>query len=126
MAKKPEFPKIDFNNIVSNIKSVINPGGGTPEPISGDQLGEQMREISELSQKLSKIHAEQTQDFNELNQKVNKLFEDVEVLRQQTKEKESAPTVKAEATAEKPTETKAAEPKVDDKKDSTASDDKNK
>ncbi len=84
MSEKSNAPKFNFQGIVDNLKTMINPDAETPMPVDGDQLGKKLQSISLGLQELSEQHAQQTQNLNDLNHQVNELFNDIEQLRQQT------------------------------------------
>lgn len=77
--------KIDLNNIVNSIKSIVNPGGGTPEADPEDALGVKMAQISILVQELAKNQEQQAKDLLKVNQLINELFQDLQRLRGETK-----------------------------------------
>lgn len=72
----------DFQGLIKGIKSIITPPG-TPEPITGDQLGEKMAQISHLVRNLSKQHAQMAENYIEANRLVNELYEDLQTFRNQ-------------------------------------------
>ena len=72
--------KFDLKDLVGNIKSMLGQDG-TPEPVSGDALGEMMKEISEATQQLAEQHAAITHQLHELNHKVNELFQGLDAFR---------------------------------------------
>ncbi len=78
--KKVNF---DIHGLVKGIKSVIDPNSGTPKPISGDMLGEKLKNLSDLLADAAKAHAEQADKLSKAKIMVNELFADIETVRHQ-------------------------------------------
>ncbi len=85
MAKKPDLSdltkKIDIGGIVDNIKSMVNPGGGTPDVDPNDALGIKIAQISLKIQELVTAQAEHTKSLSEINKLLNAAFKDLEAVR---------------------------------------------
>lgn len=85
MAKKSDLSdlmkKFDIGGVIDNIKTMVNPAGGTPDVDPSDDLGLKVAEISTLLQEMAKVNQQQTKDLQKANQLLNALFKDVEVLR---------------------------------------------
>ncbi len=81
MSNKPDLgeisKKLNIAGLVSNIKSMISPGGQTPMPEDGDLIGAKLAELSVLVQEIAKEHAEQTKRFAQVNSLFNQVFEDI-------------------------------------------------
>ena len=78
--KKVNF---DIHGLVKGIKSVIDPNSGTPKPVSGDVLGEKLKNLSDLLADAAKAQAEQADTLSKAKTMVNDLFADIEAVRQQ-------------------------------------------
>ena len=83
MSNKSNDSKFDFTRIIDNIRQVIPSQFSTPEPVSGDQLGESLKRLSELASDAAKQHAELTQKMYELESGINELFVHIDQLRGQ-------------------------------------------
>lgn len=81
MTNKKNNSKFDFNQILDNICQVIPNKFSTPEPVSGDQLGESLKELSIIASNAAKQYAELTQHMYELESGINALFVQIEQLR---------------------------------------------
>ncbi len=85
MALKPDLSdiskKFDINNIVSSIKSLLNPESATPEVDPDDAIGVKIAQLSLMMQQLAKSQAQQAKDFTAVNQLLNELYKDIETLR---------------------------------------------
>ena len=69
--------KFDLGGLVGNIKSIINPAGGTPDADPNDVLGVQIAELSELVQGLKKKHDDYSKDMSSTLAKINQLYNGV-------------------------------------------------
>lgn len=78
--------KIDLNQIVDSIKSLVTPGGGTPEVDPEDAIGVKLAQISILLQELAKNQEQQAKDFMKVNQLINGIYKDLQQFRQQSEE----------------------------------------
>lgn len=78
--------KIDLNNIVKGVKSMINPTALTPDAADDDALGVKLAQISLLVQSVANIQAQQTKEFAKINKLVNELYADIEALRNPVEE----------------------------------------
>lgn len=96
MPKKPDMPKFDITGIVDNLKSMINPGGSTPEVDPSDAIGLKLAELSTLSQEVAKQHAELAKDFQKMNQLLNGIYKDLEQFRNPPAATEEKPDAKTE------------------------------
>ncbi len=103
MANKPSF---DLGGLVNNIKSMVNPAGGSPNADPNDVLGVQLADLSKLVIDTKANHDEyskkMSKDLSQINGLFNSIYTSLEAIRQGDK----AP---AEPAAEKPV--KAAKPK---------------
>ena len=109
--------KFDFDSLVDNIKSVINPAGGTPEVDPNDALGVKIASLSVKVQELMQSQQEQIQELAEVNKLLNGLFQDLEAIRNPTpteKEGGAAASAKPEASAKSEATTKQSEPETSD------------
>lgn len=113
-----KFKKFDVSGIVGDIKSMINPGGGTPEVDPDDDLGLKIAEITTLLTQMAETQAEHVKHLQKINQLLNIAFQDIKKLRDEVhgvrdKKVADAP---AEQVSEKSTQTTAeAEKKSDNK-----------
>ena len=86
MVNKPDLSeltkKIDIGGIVDNIKSMVSPGGGTPDVSPNDTLGLKMAEISLKIQELVASQEQHTKSLSEINKLLNAAFKDLEALRE--------------------------------------------
>lgn len=101
---------LDLDNLVSNVKSMMNPAGGTPHPKEGDALGQHIAEASLLAQELAEGHVELAKKLKVLNGHLNAIFTELnppEAKEKAEGEKKAAAEAKPEAKAE---EDKPAEP----------------
>jgi hypothetical protein len=73
--------KFDIQGIITNIKSIINPEGNTPNVNPDDAIGVKIAELSILVQHLATAQAEQVKELGRVNKLLNGLFSDIEALR---------------------------------------------
>lgn len=67
--------KFDLQNIMSKVKSVINPGGQTVEPNGDDdRIGVKMSELSISLQELTSLSTEQAKHFRKANEILNEVY----------------------------------------------------
>ncbi|MDF1760706.1 MAG: hypothetical protein P1U40_09235 [Coxiellaceae bacterium] len=90
MADKPDFSeiskKLNIGGLVSNVKSLISPGGATPDPDEDDKVGCQLAELSLLMQELNETNEEQSKRMVEINKLFNLLFEELKAEREAVEE----------------------------------------
>ncbi|MDF1796795.1 MAG: hypothetical protein P1U63_09690 [Coxiellaceae bacterium] len=90
MADKPDFSdiskKLNIGGLVNNVKSLISPGGATPDPEEGDKVGHQLAELSLLMQELNEANEEQSRRMVEINKLFNLLFEELKAERDAVEE----------------------------------------
>ena len=84
MTDKPS--KFDLNTLLSNIKSLIQPGGDTPNPDPSDRLGNTLAELSVLAQALQHSHEEQGKKLAEMSRLFNEVYQQLEALRHKDEE----------------------------------------
>ena len=84
--------KFDFNKLkdsmgglVDNLKSMINPGGGTPTVSPDDGLGLKIAQITILIKEISSAQSEYVEKLNKINELLNSAFHDIEILRTEKK-----------------------------------------
>lgn len=115
----------DIGGLVNNLKSIVNPAGGTPDADPNDVLGVQLADLSKLVQSLKAKHdaysKEMSQDLAKINQLFNGAYTSLEGIRNLSSEGEAeAPAPAAQAAKpEAPAEPAEEAPKADE-----ASDDK--
>ena len=87
--------KFDFNKlkdsmggIVDNLKSMINPAGGTPSVSPDDALGLKIAQVTTLLKEMSATQNEHIKNLNKINALLNGVFQDIETLRAEIKNKE--------------------------------------
>lgn len=120
MPKIPDFneltKKLDLDNLVSSVKSLINPEGGTPQPEEGDKLGELIAQSSMIAQDLAKGHADLAKQLHQLNKNLNQIFTILHPPEDKSKaDKAEAKSPADEAKAAEPTQVKETEkPQVKD------------
>lgn len=126
MAKKPELSDITkkFDGLVSGIKSMINPAGGTPDVDPDDAIGLKIAELSIKVQQLSERHKEQSRALDEVNRLLNGVFRDIEQLR--AAHAETAPKPKAKPEAASPEVSEAAKPQPSEKPQTSDANDEDK
>ncbi len=85
MGDKKDFSdlakKIDLGGIVSNLKSLVNPEGKTPDVDPDDALGIKIASLSMKVQDASKKQKELSKELGEINDLLNGVFSDVQALR---------------------------------------------
>ncbi|MDF1655293.1 MAG: hypothetical protein P1U34_09295 [Coxiellaceae bacterium] len=90
MADKPDFSdltkKLKIGGLVDNVRSLISPGGSTPDPDEDDKVGHQLAELSLLMQELNEVNAEQSERMVEINKLFNVLFEELQAERDAVEE----------------------------------------
>ena len=90
MADKPDFSdiskKLNIGGLVNNVKSLISPGGATPDPDEDDKVGCQLAELSLLMQELNETNEEQSKRMVEINKLFNLLFEELKAEREAVEE----------------------------------------
>lgn len=78
MAKIPDFTKIveklDLQNIVDNVKSVINPGSVIPDEGGGDPVLTAFVELHKSIKNVAEIQAQQAKEIARLNNMIAALF----------------------------------------------------
>jgi|GEM_PF-1699452 len=104
----------DIGGLVDNLKSIVNPAGGTPDADPNDVLGVQLADLSELVQGLKAKHdaysREMSQDLAKINQLFNGAYKSLEGIRNPNAEGEAEAPAPAQASAEP--EAPAAEPEA--------------
>ena len=95
--------KIDINNIVKGVKSMINPTALTPDVDADDSLGVKLAQISTLVQSVANIQAQQTKEFAKINKLVNELYNDIEAIRNPAPETETTAKATKKPAAKKTT-----------------------
>jgi hypothetical protein len=123
MPKIPDFSKFDFQNIVSSVKSIINPEISAPKVTEGDPIGTKIVQISTLLQSVSHSQSQSTKDLAHINNLLNELYKDLEVFRKleaELKQKQETPAQPASSSTvsdqppqrkSKPEKTKSEEEK---------------
>ncbi len=90
MADKPDFSeitkKLKIGGLVHNVRSLISPAGGTPDPEEGDKIGHQLAELSLLMQELAEVNEEQNTRMRDINKLVNEIFEELKEEREAVEE----------------------------------------
>lgn len=85
MAKKPDLSdltdKFNLSGIVDNIKSLVNPGGDTPNVDPNDALGVKIAKISIKIQELVAQQEAHSKSLAEINKLLNAAFRDLEAIR---------------------------------------------
>lgn len=85
MGDKKDFSdlakKIDLGGIVSNLKSLVNPEGKTPDVDPDDALGVKIASLSMKVQEASKKQKELSKELDDINHLLNGVFSDVQALR---------------------------------------------
>jgi hypothetical protein len=85
MIKKPDLSelskKFDLNNIVGQIKSLLNQEAETPQVDPSDAIGAKIAQLSLMAQQMAHAHEQLARDFKAANQLLNDLFKDLEALR---------------------------------------------
>jgi hypothetical protein len=89
-----DFSKLKDNmgGLVDNLKSMINPAGGTPQVDPDDALGVKIAQMSTLIKQLVDAEQEQLKQLKQLNELLNGAFQDMEALRQSIKAKKAEKT----------------------------------
>lgn len=87
MADKPDLNKLknkfDFNSILDNLKSMINPAAGTPDVDPDDDLGVKIAQASVLLKEMVQHEHEHVKNMNQLNELLNAIYLDVDALRKE-------------------------------------------
>ena len=127
MSKKPDLSdltkKFDIGGIVDNIKSMVNPGGDTPDVDPNDALGIKIAQISVKIQELVSSQAEHTKSLSEINKLLNAAFKDLEALRKQCSDCEACGSNAVEEENDK--ESSTSDDKENDKESPTSDDKEN-
>tara|TARA_A100001015_G_scaffold311291_1_gene414265 strand:- start:1194 stop:1595 length:402 start_codon:yes stop_codon:yes gene_type:complete len=122
MAKKPDLSdltdKFNLSGIVDNIKSLVNPGGDTPNVDPNDALGVKIAKISIKIQELVAQQEAHSKSLAEINKLLNAAFKDLEAIRE-----EHGATID-EADKAESTETEDAVADADTESDDTESSNK--
>lgn len=70
MSKLPDLgkltDKIDFGSLLENVKTLVNPENKVPPGEAGDQIGQHLHEMSEITQRLAQTYAHQQRDLQKL------------------------------------------------------------
>ena len=82
--------KDSMGGIVGNIKSMINPGSGTPTVDPYDALGVKIAQISTLLKQMTEAQQEQAKNLAKTNELLNTAFNDIELLRASIKKEKSS------------------------------------
>lgn len=104
---------LDLDNLVSNVKSMINPEGGVINPKEGDALGQHIAEASHLAQEIAEGHVELAKKLKVLNVHLNAVFTELNPPEPKAKaegEQKAAGEAKPEMNEAKVKEDKPAKP----------------
>jgi len=82
--------KDSMGGIVGNIKSMMNPTGGTPNVDPDDALGVKIAQIGTLVKQMTDAQQEHVKNLNKVHELLNAAFQDIEALRNSVKEKKAA------------------------------------
>ncbi|OGT25096.1 MAG: hypothetical protein A3I77_05505 [Gammaproteobacteria bacterium RIFCSPLOWO2_02_FULL_42_14] len=82
--EKFDFTK-QIKGLTDNIKSMINPGGGTPNVDPSDAMGVKIAKITTMLTELANSEKETAKKFSELNSLMNDVFQDLETIRNPAK-----------------------------------------
>lgn len=89
----------DIGGLVNNLKSIVNPAGGTPDADPNDVLGVQLSDLSKLVQGLKAKHdaysKEMSQDLAKINQLFNGAYKSLEGIRNPSSECEAEASISA-------------------------------
>lgn len=80
MPEKFDFTK-QLKGLTDNLKSMINPGGGTANVDPSDAMGLKIAQATTLLTELSNAEKEQAKKFAELNGLMNGIFQDLQAIR---------------------------------------------
>jgi len=94
--------KLDIQNILGNIKTMISPTANTPNPDAKDVLGMKLAELSLLVQGVQTIYAEQGKQLAKINKLFNEVYHEIEVQRHTEKTAEKTTKTKSTSKAKKP------------------------
>ena len=84
MPKLPDFSKLtklDFKEIVSNVKSLLSPGSVIPENLEGDPIATKLILIRAATQNLQQLQEQQQDEVKKINQLIDSLFKDLEAAK---------------------------------------------
>ena len=65
--------KLDFDSIVKNVKSLINPTAQTPQANPDDAVGVKLAQLSASIQLVANIQVQQTKEFAKINKLANEI-----------------------------------------------------
>jgi len=75
--------KFDLNNIVNSLKSMVNVESDMPEVDADDALGLKIKELTQLTQQVVDVQAQQVKDINKIQGLLVGAFKDITALRAQ-------------------------------------------
>ena len=84
-----DFNKLKENvgGLVGNLKTMINPAGGTPNVDPDDALGVKIAQMTTLIKQIVDAQQDHIKDLKKLNELLNGAFQDIEALRNNVKAK---------------------------------------
>ncbi|MCX7121026.1 MAG: hypothetical protein NTZ67_04540 [Gammaproteobacteria bacterium] len=94
--------KESAGGLMGSLKSMINPGGSTPDVDPDDALGVKIAQIATLIKQMTNAQQEQVRNLEKTNELLNAAFKDIEILRAEKKAEKAV----EQATEEKPEEKK--------------------
>ena len=101
----------DFQSIVGNIKTILNPEGQTPDVDPEDEIGMQLVELSTVAQELHDLAKDQAEKFTELNSLINGLHKTLKAF---DKKQEESEQKKKEKSSRKKTSKDTSDDEDDD------------
>lgn len=73
--------KLDLQNVVKNVKSMISPGSNIPETSKDDPIGYRLFEITKALQTLGNLHEKQSVELAKLNNTLGALYQEYTATR---------------------------------------------
>lgn len=81
-----KLKKLNVSGLVSDIKSMINPAGGTPQVDPEDDLGLKIAEVTTLLTQMAHDQEEHAKHLRKVNELLNVAFQDIKKLRDEVHE----------------------------------------
>ena len=111
MAKMPDFSKLNFQEIMDNVKSIISPDSAVPDAPEGDEVAVKLVEMLAITKELAQASAQQADQISTLHKEINTLYRKLSAAAKA----EEAPKKETKAKQKKADE--EAEDKSEDKED---------
>lgn len=83
---------LKIDEMVSNVKSMINPEGVNLEDVADDPVAKRVVELTILSKHLAQLNGEMSKQFNQMNKSLEGLLKELQAMKQPETKSESKDT----------------------------------